>query len=138
MKQVEREPYKGMQATSGGIIGMLEVILSDFARLDTETSEAEAQAQRAYDKFMAESAQDAAVKETERKHNENNKDRADDKLRGLKKELSMTQQELDSALDYYDKLKAQCLDTGLSYAERKQMREEELQSLQEALTILNG
>jgi len=133
-----KEPYKGMQAGSGGIIGMLEVILSDFARLDTETSEAEAQAQRAYDKFMDESAEDASVKETEKKHKENNRDRTDEKLRGTKKELEMTQEELDSAMDYYDKLKTQCVDTGLSYEERKKMREEELVSLQEALKILSG
>merc|ERR1719262_941307 len=31
------DPYKGQQAGSGGIMGMMEVILSDFARLETET-----------------------------------------------------------------------------------------------------
>merc|ERR1719163_1962797 len=34
-------PYKGMGAESGGVIGMLEVIESDFARLEAETSAAE-------------------------------------------------------------------------------------------------
>merc|ERR1719420_751945 len=99
-----------MGDTSGGILGMLEVILSDFARLETETSEAESQAQRTYDTFMDESAEDAAVKETEKTHKENNRDRADEKLRGLKKELEMTQEELDAALEYHDKLKEQCVD----------------------------
>merc|ERR1719214_58459 len=40
------EPYKGMQGASGGVVGMLEVIQSDFARLEAETTEAEAQAQK--------------------------------------------------------------------------------------------
>merc|ERR1712066_973187 len=31
-------PYTGMQSESGGVIGMLEVVQSDFARLETETS----------------------------------------------------------------------------------------------------
>jgi len=132
------EEYKGMQAGSGGILGMLDVVLSDFARLETETSEAEAMAVAAYEKFMDESAEDTAVKETELKHKSNKKDRCLEKLRGLKKELELTQTELDSAMEYYDKLKSQCVDTGLSYEERKKMREEELVSLQEALKILNG
>merc|ERR1712066_1164360 len=45
-------PYKGMQAENGGVIGMLEVIESDFARLESETKAAEASAQKEYDAFM--------------------------------------------------------------------------------------
>eukprot|EP00971_Amphidinium_carterae_P070384 1392164-Amphidinium_carterae.1 len=33
-------PYQGMQAENGGIVGMLEVIQSDFARLSAETDAA--------------------------------------------------------------------------------------------------
>merc|ERR1719428_1382276 len=32
------EPYKGAQAENGGVVGMLEVILSDFERLESETT----------------------------------------------------------------------------------------------------
>ena len=39
---------------------------------------------------------------------------------------------------YYEKLKPSCVDAGLSYEERVKMREEEIQSLQEALRILSG
>merc|ERR1719198_501247 len=35
-------PYKGMAAENGGVVGMIEVIQSDFARLESETSAAEA------------------------------------------------------------------------------------------------
>jgi len=35
-------------------------------------------------------------------------------------------------------LKADCVDEGLSYAERKQRREEEIASLQEALKMLSA
>merc|ERR1719407_346434 len=31
------EPYTGMQSENGGVVGMLEVIQSDFARLETDT-----------------------------------------------------------------------------------------------------
>merc|ERR1719238_2552598 len=43
--------YKGKQAESGGILGMLEVIQSDFSRTITETEKAEAEAQREFIEF---------------------------------------------------------------------------------------
>merc|ERR1712066_14663 len=45
-------PYKGMQAENGGVIGMLEVIESDFARLEADPDAAETAAQQEYEKFM--------------------------------------------------------------------------------------
>merc|ERR1740130_2588860 len=39
------KPYKGMGAESGGVVGMLEVIQSDFARLESDTKASEASAQ---------------------------------------------------------------------------------------------
>jgi len=133
-----QEPYKGMQDVKGGVLGLLEVCLSDFARLETETSMAEEEAQSSYEKFMAESTESKEVKEVEKEHKEGNKADAEADLRATKKELSLTQEELDKALEYYGVLKADCLDTGLSYQERVKGREEEIQSLQEALRILQG
>merc|ERR1711953_747399 len=40
------KPYQGMQAENGGVVGMLEVIESDFARLEADTKAAEASAQK--------------------------------------------------------------------------------------------
>merc|ERR1719313_2631049 len=54
------KPYKGMGGESGGVIGMLEVIQSDFARLEAETKAAEEQAQTEYDGFMTDSKVDKA------------------------------------------------------------------------------
>merc|ERR1719424_2203709 len=53
-------PYKGMQAENGGVVGMLEVIESDFARLESDTKAAEATAQKEYDQFMTDSKVDKA------------------------------------------------------------------------------
>merc|ERR1719504_118217 len=116
----------------------MEVILSDFARLETETSQAEDTAATVYEKFMNESNEDVAVKETEIDHKSNKKDTCVETIAELNKNLKLTQTELDKALEYYEKLKAECVDTKLSYEERVQMREEEIQSLQEALKVLAG
>jgi len=132
------DPYKGQQSGSGGIMGMMEVILSDFARLETETSQAEDTAATVYEKFMNEANEDVAVKETEIEHKSDKKDTCGDDIRDLKKSLELTQTELDKALEYYEKLKAECVDTQLSYEERVKMREEEILSLQEALKVLTG
>merc|ERR1719213_904220 len=43
--EVFDEPYKGMGGEAGGVVGMLEVIESDFARLESDTKAAEATAQ---------------------------------------------------------------------------------------------
>jgi len=53
-------------------------------------------------------------------------------------DLEGTQKELDAALAYFDKLKPSCVDAGVSYEGRVTRRKEEIQSLQEALRILNG
>jgi hypothetical protein len=130
------DPYKGQQAGNGGVMGMLEVILSDFARLQTETEQSENTAASTYETFMNESNEDVAVKETEIEHKSNKKDTCTETIAEHSQSLKLTQTELDKALDYYDKLKAECVDTKVSYEERVQMREEEIQSLQEALKVL--
>jgi hypothetical protein len=136
MQQAEKVPYKGMQATSGGIFGMLEVVLSDFSRLEAQTSHDESAAAAAYEKYMNEADEDVAVKTAEVEHKTGSRALADEKNAATKKELALTQEELEKAMDYYDKLKEECVDTGLSYEDRKKAREEEIQSLKEALAIL--
>merc|ERR1719191_784345 len=49
------ESYTGMGGESGGVVGMLEVIESDFARLESDTKASEATAQKEYDEFMTDS-----------------------------------------------------------------------------------
>merc|ERR1719284_116195 len=131
-------PYKGMAAESGGVIGMLEVIESDFARLEAETSSAEATAQKTYDEFMTDSKVDKAQKTTDSEHKAAKKQDQEQALVVKTSDLEGTQKELDAALSYYDKLKPSCVDAGVTYDDRVARRKEEIESLQEALRILNG
>merc|ERR1719335_77082 len=131
-------PYKGNQAAAGGVIGMLEVILSDFERLQEETKAAEEQSQKEYDEFMADAAADKAAKTKDMEHKTVKKQDKERALQERKTDLEGTQEELQAALEYYDKLKPSCIETGVSYEERVAKRKEEIESLQTALKILNG
>jgi len=131
-------PYKGMQSENGGVVGMLEVIESDFARLEADTKAAEASAQKEYDTFMTDSKVDKAQKSTDIEHKTAKKQDEEQALTVKTEDLEGTQKELDAALAYFDKLKPSCVDAGVSYEDRVARREEEIKSLQEALRILNG
>merc|ERR1719183_932568 len=48
----EMAAYKGMQSAKGGVVGMLEVISSDFARLFADTKNSENSAAAEYNAFM--------------------------------------------------------------------------------------
>jgi len=131
-------PYKGMQSENGGVIGMLEVIESDFARLESDTKAAEETSQKDYDKLMTESKVDKAAKSTDMDHKTDKKQDQTQALETKTSDREGTQKELDTALVYYDKLKPSCVDAGVSYDDRVGRRKEEIASLQEALRILNG
>merc|ERR1719388_501665 len=131
-------PYTGMGGESGGVVGMLEVIQSDFARLETDTKAAEAEAQRQFDEFTSESAVNRASMTKDVEHKTTTKTNNEGALTSKKADLEGTQHELDAALAYYDKLKPSCVDAGVSYDDRVARRKEEIESLQEALRILNG
>merc|ERR1719164_59787 len=66
--EIFEEPYKGMGAENGGVVGMIEVIQSDFARLEAETTASEAESQKEYDTFMNDSAVDKAQKSSDIEH----------------------------------------------------------------------
>jgi cell division septum initiation protein DivIVA len=136
--EIFESPYKGMQAENGGVVGMLEVIESDFARLESDTKAAEATAQKEYDEFMTDSKVDKAEKTTDIEHKTAKKQDETQALTVKKEDLEGTQKELDAALAYFDKLKPSCVDAGVSYEDRVARRKEEIESLQEALRILNG
>merc|ERR1719191_1542654 len=131
------EPYTGMGAQSGGVVGMIEVIQSDFARLESDTTAAEETAAKEYDEFMADSRLDKTEKSADLDHKSSTKQDHEQALQEKTKDLQGTQKELDSATTYYKKLKATCVETGVSYEDKVKRREEEIDSLKTALRILN-
>jgi len=132
------KPYKGLLTEHGSVVDFMEVILTDFVRLESETESSEAAEQDEYKKFMFESRKDKALKENEKGHKEAKRKETQSALAATEEELKLTQTQLDKAIEYYEKLKPTCVDSGITYEERVRKREEEIQSLQEALKILTG
>merc|ERR1719333_918561 len=66
------KPFTGVGG-EGGIVGMLEVILSDFERLESDTTQAEASAEKEFFTFSSDSSKDKAVKNTDIEHKTNKK-----------------------------------------------------------------
>lgn len=131
------EPYRGMQGASGGVLGLLEVIEADFARLQVTTETAEQEAADEHRRFMGESDKDKAVAQTEIEHNTDRLGSVRQTLDSTQKSLEQTKSALDAALTYYEKLKPSCVG-GSSYDERVKKRKEEIVSLKEAYKILSG
>jgi hypothetical protein len=133
-----QKPYTGQQDGAGGVMGMLEVVHSDFVRLQSETTASEAEAEQSYDQFMADSKADKETKSEDMKNKDALKTTKESALASAKHDLKGVTEELEAALTYYEKLKPSCISQGESYAERVARREEEIDSLKEALKILNG
>jgi hypothetical protein len=132
------KPYKGMLPEGGNVVDFLEVILTDFARLESETVSAEAAEVEEYKKFMHESELDKSLKENEMGHKKEKKTDKEGELQQTQVDMKNTQEALDAAIAYYEKLKPTCVDSGATYEARVKRREAEMQSLKEALNILQG
>jgi DNA repair exonuclease SbcCD ATPase subunit len=132
------EAYKGAQAESGGIIGMMEVIQSDFERTISETIKDEKQAEEEHLGFMTESGKSLAEKQVAQKEKTKLKDEADANFNDAEDDMSSQTKILVTAIKELMELKPACIDTGMSYADRVAMREEEIAALKKALCILGA
>jgi chromosome segregation ATPase len=133
----EMAAYKGMQSAKGGVVGMLEVIASDFARLNADTKAAEYAAATEYATFTADSKALNKEKHDLEFKTSMAKDQAEFEKGNTEKDLKSTQKELDSALEYQAQLKPVCLEVHVSYEERVAARKAEIEALKEAYSILD-
>jgi len=135
-QQTFGKKYTGQQDSAGGVMAMLDVILSDFANVEADAKASESQAQESYDDFMVESKKTKAVKSKKIEMDEADKTAAEVKVQEDTKDLKGTQDELIAADHYYEKLVPQCIDQGQTFEERTASREAEIASLKQALKIL--
>jgi chromosome segregation ATPase len=129
--------YKGNTAQGEGIIGMLETIKSDFERTLKNTEEEEYAASREFAAFSQETKVSISSKETEKKNAEHDLQRTSGDLVQALGDLEETQKQLDLSLETLEKLRPACVDTGMSYEERVERREAEIDALKNALCVLD-
>jgi len=130
------EEYHGAGSEAKGIVGILEVILSDFQRTIDQTRSDEDKEQSDFEDL--EKDLDDSVR---RKNNRINK--AKGELRDTEadileeqQELKDTKENLANALEALEELEGSCVKGEETWEERKQKRLEEIEALKEALNIL--
>merc|ERR1719408_401059 len=126
------------QGDGSGILGMLEVAESDFAAGLAEARTVEEAAQSDFDKLKEESKMLKTTKTMEIKGKQSEIGSLKTTVSDLGSDKEGLTGELDAVLAYLDKLKPQCETKVPSYEERKAAREQEIEGLRNALSILEA
>jgi len=130
--------YDGKQADAPGIIGMLEVITSDFERTIETTTADEAAAQADFEEFETATKADITDKSKSKADKEDRVAAIVDELTETADSLKEQNTLLGTANEALDELKKQCVDGEETYEERVAKREKEIAALKEALDILEN
>jgi len=132
------EAYTGAGGESGGILGMLDVIKSDFERTVSITEKAEASAEQEYMSFMTESGKSLAEKNMAHEQKTKQKDSVIEEYESAKEDIESQTALLRLSIKTLLELKPTCVDTGMSYEERVSRREDEIESLKKALCTFDN
>jgi len=133
-------PEKHTKASGAGtsIIGILEVVESDFAKNLAKEQSQEDDAAAEYAELTQENKVTKTMKDQDLKYKTK-------EVKGLKKTIAdlssdkdTLSTELSAVNEYYSKLKDRCIAKPETYEERKVRREAEINGLKEALNILEN
>jgi len=129
--------YHGAQNESKGIIGILEVILSDFERTTKKAQSDEKDSKEAFETFEKDTNADVAKKQKRIKKAEGDVTQAKADILDQQQALKDAKGLLDSGLKALEDLESMCVKGEETWEERAQKRKEEIAALKEALTILD-
>jgi hypothetical protein len=132
------EKFKKSSGAGAGIIGLLEIIESDFAKNLAEEETEEASAVTEYQKLTQENKVLKTMKEKDVEYKTREIKALGSNMADLSSDYDDTSEELASLTEYFTKLKERCVAKPESYESRKARREAEIKGLQEALDILAG
>eukprot|EP00441_Pelagodinium_beii_P020066 CAMPEP_0197664878 /NCGR_PEP_ID=MMETSP1338-20131121/58901_1 /TAXON_ID=43686 ORGANISM="Pelagodinium beii, Strain RCC1491" /NCGR_SAMPLE_ID=MMETSP1338 /ASSEMBLY_ACC=CAM_ASM_000754 /LENGTH=687 /DNA_ID=CAMNT_0043243603 /DNA_START=82 /DNA_END=2145 /DNA_ORIENTATION=+ len=128
--------YTGMGQS--GVIDILEVATTQYASLRAEAEDAERKEADEFQTLVFEAKKDEALKKNEIGHKQERRSRKELAGKQAKIELEETQGQLEKANKYFEELKEQCLKPPMSHEERVKQRQAEIDSMKEALKILEG
>merc|ERR1719275_201765 len=121
-----------------GIIGLLEVVESDFSKGLIEMTSTEEGAQAAYDTETKENEIEKVTKEQDIKYKTEEATGLDKATAEATSDRSGVQEELDAVLEYLKGIEDRCIAKPETYEERVARRDAELAGLREALSILES
>jgi len=132
------EKYGGDQQASKGIMGLLEVILSDFDRTVTAVQQEEKEADATFGSFKTETKKGIKSKNASKKAKETRVTTIEDDLIELEGKLGDEKLLLNSAHETLSKLQEKCVQGEETYAERVAKRRQEIEALKSALDIFEN
>jgi chromosome segregation ATPase len=128
--------YGGKTDASKSILGLLDVIKSDFEKTIDDTESDEDKAQTAYEEFKNDAQKSSDDKSDLKGTKEGEKTTAELDITQAQADLKAEQTNLENELAELEKLKPVCVESGATHAERTARREQEVEALKEALKIL--
>jgi hypothetical protein len=129
--------YEGNQAAGTGIIGILEIIQSDFKRSISMAEQAEKDSYSQYAEYDKEAKASLKSKEEGLENAKDDLKIASGDLVATLNKLKDNQKLLDMSLQALETLRPACIDTGMSWDEKVKRRDAEIQALKDALEVFN-
>lgn len=130
--------YRGEQEQSEAIMGLLDIILSDFQRSLATTQRSEKEANQNFEYFREESEAFIAKTETDLDQRKVDLRKLQDVHKAGIDDIQTAQNLLDDALKGLEDIKSLCVDTAMTKDERFSKRDAEIQALKQAHTALGG
>merc|ERR1719188_2431108 len=134
----QEKVHEANEGAAGGIVGMLQVCMSDFTKTLAEITADEDSAASEYESDTRANEIEKAAKDKDVLYQTKEAADLDKAVAEAAADRASTQSELDAVLEYLAKLGDMCVAKPDTYAERSARRAAELQGLREALAILEG
>merc|ERR1712150_204028 len=131
------EEYK-KNAANGGVINMIQQIISDAKAMEAEAIRSEEDAQKAYEDFVKETNASIEAKSKEIVNKREEKAKAESDLVETKEAKEAVMLELEQLSNYNAELHQSCDFVMKNFDVRQTARDEEVEALKQAKAILSG